>query len=315
MRRLTSQQTRDRLEKRHSDFEFPNFHTEYKNTRSRITYTCSIHGNFSTTVDKLLYGSGCPKCGMIRGATSRRLSQDDILQSLKSIHGDKYRFPNTSAEYINCYSLLTGICPEHGKFRIKFHSLKYKEAGCPTCGKIAQTESKRNIPGIDCLADYERYHSQLVLTDFAHCGIRGELKVLCKKCQKSMTPTLAQVHKRIQCINSVGQGECNFYCSDKCKSECTVFYKKIYPHTDTESEYDARVKKARNCQHRDKHTLRQIQFDEFGYYFCEKCGESVPNPELHHTIEVAKDPEGAITVAGHMLVCEDCHKEFTKMCL
>ena len=57
-----------------------------------------------------------------------------------------------------------------------------------------------------------------------------------------------------------------------------------------------------------------MQLAEYHYTFCERCGKYVKPLELHHTIEVAKDPDGAINPAGHMLVCGDCHKKFNREC-
>ena len=135
-------------------------------------------------------------------------------------------------------------------------------------------------------------------------------------CQQLMTPTQQQLHARLYAINNLNNGECNFYCSDNCRSSCTIFGKRSDLHILAQQidNYEAKVKEARRCQVETKYRLRQIQISLYGYHFCEKCGVVVENNQLHHTIEVAKDPVGALSPAGHMLVCDSCHKELTILC-
>ena len=67
----------------------------------------------------------------------------------------------------------------------------------------------------------------------------------------------------------------------------------------------------RSCQ---TNHLKQLQVDETGYNYCEKCGTEVEEVQLHHTLEVAKFGVEAINSAGHILLCGECHKELTKAC-
>ena len=294
-------------------YQFPNIDSEYVNCLSRITVVCELHGEFYPILNSILnIGSGCRKCGRMLVADRLRLSPNQIREKIFTIHGDKYIFPYVESEYDDIHSSLTGICKAHGKFTVIFSNMINYQCGCSTCGNI----NKRNVPINNGLADYERYHNQVLITDGPICGPHGELQVRCKMCRRLMTPTLVQVITRFHSINRMAKGESNFYCSDKCKSECTTYNKKYDNHLNNNiPDYDAKVKLARNCQLETKTILRQQQFDKHGYHFCEKCGKHIDNPELHHTIEVAKDPSGAITISGQMLVCSDpCHKEFTRMC-
>jgi 5-methylcytosine-specific restriction endonuclease McrA len=67
----------------------------------------------------------------------------------------------------------------------------------------------------------------------------------------------------------------------------------------------------RSCQ---TNHLKQLQLDEVGYNYCEKCGNKTTIVELHHTLEVAKHGLNSINSAGHILLCSECHKELTKQC-
>ena len=299
----------------HGDrYLFPHIEVEYEYTHSRLTAICPVHGNFETTFNSLVRGKhGCRKCGYLLTANSKRSSISDVESKIKTIHGDRYKFPYLNTEYVNAFSEITGICELHGKFDATMNNIS-KGTGCPKCGHIAIGISRRNISYQNNLADYKSYSNKVSITDSAIEGPHGELQVRCKTCNKYFAPTYLMVNNRFNSINTVGNGESNFYCSDKCKSECTVYNKKNDNHLINNTGYEAKVKVARNCQKESRYILRQIQMSLYGYHFCEKCGKVVENNQLHHTIEVAKDPSGAITPAGHMLVCDPCHKEFTARC-
>lgn len=108
-------------------------------------------------------------------------------------------------------------------------------------------------------------------------------------------------------------GLCNMYCSDKCKELCSSHGQRgdlIHPDSILHIEKPEQ-QMVRTCQ---TGHLKQLQLDEVGYNYCEKCGKHVDVVELHHTLEVAKHGLDAISSAGHMLVCNECHKEFNKYC-
>jgi len=103
------------------------------------------------------------------------------------------------------------------------------------------------------------------------------------------------------------------YCSDKCKQSCKV-YNFNTTLVDPESILNLSTsdkEQARSCQ--TTH-LKQLQLDAVGYNYCEKCGTTCDVVELHHTLEVAKYGTNAISSAGHILLCNICHKDLTKQC-
>ena len=284
----------------------------YTKSDENIFIICPTHGLFIKEA-RLHYkrGSGCRKCFFDKISRIRSNDTKYFIEQAEKVHGSKYDYSKSEYNGYHCDVEIT--CRKHGKF-IQKAGVHMSGCGCQICS----FENKFDIPfhpDRSQVVLYDKFYNQLLSTDRPTKGNFGELLVSCKKCDNRYAPSRRNVAHRIRSINAIGHGECNFYCSDKCRSECTIFYKKSYPRTSTESEHSARMRKARGCQHSSKYVLRQIQFDEFEYHFCERCGKHVDSPELHHTIEVAKDPEGSITPAGHMLVCEECHKEFTRLCL
>ena len=312
----TPQQALERICNTYGDrYEFPYIENEYDKVDTKITAICPKHGEFKTTVNTIMNGHGCKLCGNENGANKRSLSHEQVCNKLStSQFGCLYKFPYIELEYIDSKSKITAICEEHGLFTTTFDNIVNMNTGCQTCARIRTVLARRNVKTQIGLADYESFSNRLLITDGATEGPYGELQVRCKMCQQLMTPTLVSVHQHIRCINGLDNGESNFYCSEKCKSECTIFGKSSNWVPIMITDYEAKVREARRCQAETKHRLRQIQMSLYGYHFCEKCGVVVENNQLHHTIEVAKDPVGALSPAGHMLVCEPCHKEFTARC-
>ena len=311
--RLSLAQLSDPLHEVHGDkCTFPFLSIEYINNRSTLTRLCRTHGYSSVSAGGAMT-SGCKWCAAESRADRLRFSIDVVKKRIKDIHGDKYVFPRLAEEYVTSNSVLTAMCQSHGLFKTKLAYISDGN-GCPKCGTERGASLIRNIGTMSGLADYSSYCDKVLITDCPTEGILGELMVRCKTCRGLMTPTLSQVTHHVSAINSIGQGEKNFYCSDECRSSCTTFGKKG-SNNPPNSEHEARMRKARNCQIGSKSELKKLQRDQYGYNFCDRCGNRTDQLALHHTIEVAKDPDGAITPAGHMLVCEDpCHKELTKRC-
>lgn len=298
-------------------YNFPYVKDEYINQYSKLTGFCPEHGEFKVAFDKIKHrGTGCQKCGNENKSKKQRLSIDDVRRCILDKVGSSYIFPYIEDEYKNDTSKLSCICPTHGFCTTTFNTIRAGSCCCYWCGREKANISKRNVITQNGLSDYKSYHLKIPIDDCPTEGSYGELQVRCKMCQKLFTPNRNQVFNRIRVINTLGEGESNFYCSDECKQECSIYNVRSDTHILAQQidNYEAKVKLARNCQLETKRILRQHQMDQFGYHFCEKCGKSVENPELHHTIEVAKDPLGSITIAGQMLVCTECHKLFTAMC-
>lgn len=294
-------------------FELPEVYT---GIHMKIMAECEFGHKFMISIDNAYRGKGCPKCSVVNVAESHRLSSEQALSNLIKVWGDTYEFLDIH-NYRSAHEKLAVRCKvgDHGIFYASYANLNSGK-GCSKCKIEILTQSRRNVKNKSGLANYNSYHSKVSIDDNPMCGSDGELLVKCKLCGKMFAPLLQAVFSRIKALNTIGFGECSFYCSNDCKYNCDVYRKRtdISILAQQINNYEAKVKLARNCQLQSKSTLRQIQIDMCGYTFCEKCGKGVDNPELHHTIEVAKDPAGSITPAGHMLVCEDCHKEFTVKC-
>jgi len=156
--------------------------------------------------------------------------------------------------------------------------------------------------------------SLIPIVDKPEFDSEGYITVVCKFDDKRFRPSAVAITSRLLCVKGVIGGECNFYCSDACVDACPLHRFRPDIMTDPRSDLyiiKSEQEEARRCQ---TDHLKILQIDEFGYNFCEKCGSEVNTVELHHTLPVAQFGLEAINSAGHLLVCNDCHKEFTKDC-
>ena len=132
----------------------------------------------------------------------------------------------------------------------------------------------------------------------------GNLMCKCSKCREYFYPTLTTVIQRIRSLRGDQTGESRLYCSDNCKYTCSIFHKqKIWS-----SPRDIKVV-SRCHQVLNKRQLLDLQVDEYGYNFCEKCGNQFDEKDLiiHHNIKVADDPAEADNIAHQILVCKEHH--------
>ncbi|MBV5347138.1 hypothetical protein JZU46_02830 [bacterium] len=136
----------------------------------------------------------------------------------------------------------------------------------------------------------------------------GFVVVKCYHCNKDYIPIVEEIKNFIK----TSSGYCNIYCSDKCKQLCKVYNFRVDLADPDSILYvnNSEKEQARACQ---TGHLKQLQLDELGYNYCEKCGTEAAI-ELHHTLEVAKYGLEAISSASHILLCSVCHKELTKQC-
>lgn len=100
----------------------------YINRNTKITITCKIHehGDFLQAPQVHLRGMGCPKCG-----GNHRMSNDEIINKFKLIHGNLYDYSNVN--YKKTSTKVKIVCKIHGPF-LQSPASHLKGSGCPKCG-------------------------------------------------------------------------------------------------------------------------------------------------------------------------------------
>lgn len=112
----------------------------YVNKRTKVCIICREHGEFWQTPNSHLQGCGCPKCANENKGGYCRSSKEDFIKKARKVHGNKYDY--TKVEYVNNYTKVCIICPEHGEFWQTPHS-HTQGNGCQKCsGKYSPTKEE-----------------------------------------------------------------------------------------------------------------------------------------------------------------------------
>lgn len=101
--------------------------TKWNGINYHVAIKCNIHGEFMQNPQSHWAGHGCLKCGY----KSLRKTKEEFIQQAIEVHGNKYSY--TEVEYVNNYTPVTIICPEHGVFQLDFRMHVLYKRGCPKC--------------------------------------------------------------------------------------------------------------------------------------------------------------------------------------
>lgn len=127
----------------------------YEGIDKKVDIICNKHGTFKQTPYNHIYKKcGCPKCKYEVLSEKYRYDIEDLISNLSSIHNNKYTYPNIKEEYVNNRSIITAICPIHGKFNIMVNKHQQGQ-GCHICNESKlETEISKLLD--DNEIEYER---------------------------------------------------------------------------------------------------------------------------------------------------------------
>lgn len=123
-KKLTTEEFIEKAKKIHGD-KYDYSKIDYKNTKTKITIICPIHGEFHQLPSNHLHGGGCPKC-----ANNQKKTLKEFLEDARKVHGDKYDY--SKVNYVNGETKVCIICPEHGEF-YQTPDTHLKGCGCRKC--------------------------------------------------------------------------------------------------------------------------------------------------------------------------------------
>ncbi len=140
--RGTQEEFLARVQKIHPQYNFSKF--VYSTSKAKSIVICKEHGEFSASASSLYSGRGCPKCGTSKTIQKRSkvLTQEEFLEKMKKIHGDKYDF--SKAIYKRATEKVCVICPKHGEFWIQPSNL-HIGCGCTSCQSSKFENATENI--------------------------------------------------------------------------------------------------------------------------------------------------------------------------
>lgn len=117
---------------RHGDkYDYSN--VEYVNSTAKVKIICPIHGEFEQLPYLHLGGSGCRKC------SGKGLSQEEIIQRFKTVHGERYDYSKFIFTKMHDKSIIT--CEKHGDFLLT--PAKHMQGrGCQKCAMENRSKNK-----------------------------------------------------------------------------------------------------------------------------------------------------------------------------
>jgi len=153
--------------------------------------------------------------------------------------------------------------------------------------------SKRNVPL------YDTFAKQLTIEEKPERdGFDSNiLTVVCTQCKKRFIPSLTSVAERVRCLKGTQSGECRLYCSDNCKSKCSIFNKILYSNNET---------KIINYTQEEYNTFRMYVLER-DKYICQYCGDQAS--EVHHERPQKLEPFFSLDPDFAWSCCEKCHYE------
>ena len=164
---------------------------DYKNTKTKVTIICPIHGEFYQRPNNHLNGQGCPHCSV-----THKLTKEIFVKKASEIHEAKYDY--SKVNYVNNKTKICIICPEHGEFEQKpnDHLMGH---GCPKCGGTKKyttdefIKRARKVHGDKydySKVEYKTMHTKIIIT----CKKHGDFSQFpndhlkgcgCPKCNQS----------------------------------------------------------------------------------------------------------------------------------
>lgn len=123
--------------------------TEYKGAREKLTIICPKHGSFEQTAYTHLHGrgvgAGCERCSYEERGERARMSFEEFQRRANIIHHGAYDYSKTQNRFVDTFTKVSIICPEHGEFS-QTPSGHLVGRGCPVCGlnRTAATLRKSN---------------------------------------------------------------------------------------------------------------------------------------------------------------------------
>ncbi|MBV5346638.1 HNH endonuclease [bacterium] len=264
----------------------------YYNSTTKLNYVCKSCGYLGTsTFSTMSRNKGCPKCIKKVKHTYKYI---DVVEYLAV---DGYKL--ISNEYINTRQRLEIECIREHKTTIAFRDW-LRGSRCYICylenlEKI--NPNKLNLPL------YSTYAPQLESYQNVHkvTHLIGEelLGFSCTLCEKKFVPTVAEVLRRVGCINGKIRGEGNLYCSSGCKKACPTYGQKLH--------YKDKKPYKRSIPRKDQPIWAKL-VKERDNYTCQKCGVKDKVMYAHHIDPINNNPIESADVDNGITLCETCNK-------
>lgn len=218
-------------------------------------------------------------------------------------HGREYRNKNKDRikEWMVSYRIENkDKFSEYNKKYSLNNAEKIKRVGRENYKKNSEKIKKRHIINNSLPVLFKTYAKQLTVEEDPIEGENGLMMCRCSLCREYFYPTLSAVSSRIERLKG-RSGESRLYCSELCITNCDVHWSIRIPKSQRKRSVQARCSQGTN-----KKALLDLQFDNVGYTFCEKCGNSLKRSKLyiHHGILVSEEMAESNNISHQMILCK-----------
>ncbi len=124
------------------------------------------------------------------------------------------------------------------------------------------------------------------------------LGVRCTYCKNIFLPTRCSVKHKIESIKGKNRGSNDFYCSEKCKQNCSTYGQISYPKgfKNYNNSRPLQSQWAKLVKERDNH-------------ICQICGKNEEIMIAHHIDPVSKNPIESADIDNGITLCKTCDKK------
>ena len=261
----------------------------YINNSTKLKFKCSKNHIFYMAWSNFSTGKRCRVCNSYT-----------IEEIKKIVNKLNIGYTCLSKEYLGTHSKLEFKCDKEHIYKVTWSNFQ-KGSRCSICFKIRNKKDTHACwKGGKKVAWYDTYAHQISFCEEVRRDPknRNYLQVKCTEssCRKWFKPKHTEVCSRLIAINKGNAGN-RFYCSDKCKHNCSIFKQKDYPkgfiNTDNnrqdQSDWSNMIKERDNFE-------------------CQKCG-ATDNLVAHHIEGLNVNPLESVDVDIGITLCIDCHKE------
>ncbi len=286
LKKYTIEEIRLKFEKE----EYKLLSKKYINNKQKLEYICPEGHKGSITYNHFQRGTRCAECAgnkkKIIGEIKPKFEKEGYILLSKEYRGANYKL-----EY---------ICSKGHKGSISWSSFQQGKR-CNKCKIEAQSgENNNNWKGGVKKLNIPLYNTYAHKISWCE-EVRGDpenqdyLQVKCTEssCRKWFTPTILQVCGRISAVNSIGGG--NFYCSEGCKQNCSIYGRIKYPKG-FKHNYNREVQPE----------LRELVLKRDNFE-CQRCG-SKEKLQAHHYESIYSNPIMSADLDNCIILCKKCHK-------
>ena len=156
----------------------------YKNMTTKVEIICNNCGQHFLQPPTLHVRKqhGCPFCSQKRAASkiskSNLCTTEKFIEKARVIHGNKYDY--SEVNYIDIFTPIKIICPEHGPFWMRPCIHLYQKAGCFECYKKSRALTQEEFIERAIKIHGDKYD----YSEVNYVNMYTKVKIFCKDCQE-----------------------------------------------------------------------------------------------------------------------------------